>query len=136
MGEDKKRRLTAQKKFEIYLETKQPGAKIGEILRREGIHLNDLREIEELVERGAIGALKTRGPGRGPRRRIDPLEYDQLKQELKEKERAISDLMVEYTLLKKSENSGSREPCGEHGLNVGRNAKRSLRRLRRPSKGV
>ena len=54
MEERKRKRLTAKRKFEIYLETKQAGAKIGEILRREGIHLNDLREIEELVERGAL----------------------------------------------------------------------------------
>ena len=108
MEERKRRRLTAKKKFEIYLEVKQPGAKIGEILRREGIHLHDLREIEELVERGAIGALKSKGPGRGIRRKIDPLEYDQIKRELREKERAMSDLLVEHTLLKKSEELVSR----------------------------
>ena len=47
MEELKRKRLTAKRKFEIYLETKKEGAKIGEILRREGIHLNDLRAIEE-----------------------------------------------------------------------------------------
>lgn len=109
MEEAKRRRLTAKRKFEIYLETKKDGAKIGEILRREGIHLNDLREIEELVERGAIGSLKSRGPGRVMRRKIDPLEYDQLKRELKDKEKAMSDLRVEYTLLKKSERLESSE---------------------------
>ena len=35
MEERKRRRLTARRKFEIYLETKKEGAKIGEILRRE-----------------------------------------------------------------------------------------------------
>jgi len=109
MEERKRKRLTAKRKFEIYLETRQPGAKIGEILRREGIHLNDLKEIEELAERGALGALKSKGPGRGIRRKIDPLEYEQIKRELRDKERAMSDLMVEHTLLKKSEESASME---------------------------
>lgn len=113
MEERKRKRLTAKRKFEIYLATRQVGAKIGEILRREGIHLNDLREIEELVERGAVGALKSKGPGRGVRRKIDPLEYDQVKQELREKERAMSDLMVEHTLLKKSEELALRERLKE-----------------------
>ena len=104
MEEIKRRRLTARRKFEIYLETKTEGAKIGEILRREGIHLNDLRAIEEQVERGAISALKMKGPGRGIRKKIDPIEYDHLKRELQEKEKAMSDLLVEHNLLKKETN--------------------------------
>jgi len=113
MEDHKRVRLTADRKFKIYLETKQPGAKTGEILRREGIYLNDLREIEELVERGAIGALKSKGAGRGIRKRIDPLEYEQVKRELREKERAMSDLMVEYTLLKKSDQLESKAALQE-----------------------
>ena len=108
MEERKRKRLTAKRKFEIYLETKKEGAKVGEILRREGIHLNDLREIEEQVERGALGALKMKGPGRGMRKKIDPVEYEQLKQELREKEKALSDLVVEHTLLKKVDQLVSR----------------------------
>jgi hypothetical protein len=110
MGEQKRHRLTAKRKFDIYLETRKEGAKIGEILRREGIHLNDLRAIEDLVERGAVGALKMKGAGRGIRRKIDPIEHEHLKEELQRKEKAMSDLMVEYQLLKKSELSESREP--------------------------
>ncbi len=108
MEEGKRKRLTAKRKFEIYLDTKKDGAKVGEILRREGIHLNDLREIEAQVEHGAVGALKMKGPGRGMRRKIDPVEYDQLKRELKEKEKAMSDLMVEHMLLKKRDELESR----------------------------
>ena len=132
MEEGKRRRLTAKRKFEIYLETKKDGAKIGEILRREGIHLNDLREIEEFVERGAIGALKSKGPGRLMRRKIDPLEYDELKRELKAKEKAMSDLMVEYTLLKKSERLGSPEISKGPSFDGERNAKRSWKRSNGP----
>lgn len=118
MEEGKRKRLTAKRKFEIYLETKRDGAKVGEILRREGIHLNDLREIEELVERGAIGSLKSKGPGRLMRRKIDPVEYDQLKRELKEKEKAMSDLMVEHMLLKKRDELESRGRLRERNCGI------------------
>ncbi|MCM8775327.1 MAG: hypothetical protein NC930_03100 [Candidatus Omnitrophica bacterium] len=40
------------------------GRRLGKILRRKGILLDDRREIEEQAERRAIGALKSRGPGR------------------------------------------------------------------------
>ncbi len=108
MEERKRRRLTARRKFEIYLEIKKEGAKIGEILRREGIHLNDLRAIEEQVEQGALGALKMKSPGRMTRKKIDPVEYDELKRELRDKEKALSDLLVEHTLLKKVDQLVSR----------------------------
>ena len=109
MKESGRKRLTAQRKFDIYLETRQPDAKIGEILRREGLHVNDLRSIQELAERGAIGALKWKGPGRGIRKKIDPLEYQHLKQELAEKEKAMTELMVEYMLLKKARDGHRRK---------------------------
>ena len=125
MEERKRRRLTARRKFEIYLETKKEGAKVGEILRREGVHLNDLRAIEEQVERGALGALKMKGPGRGIRKKIDPVEYDQLKRELKEKEKAMSDLMVEHMLLKKRDELESRGRFGERSSGTGENGMRS-----------
>ena len=124
MEERKRRRLTARRKFEIYLETKKEGAKIGEILRREGIHLNDLRVIEELVERGALGALKMKGPGRGIRKKIDAVEYDQLKRELKEKEKAMSDLIVEHMLLKKRDELESRARLRERSCATGESGKR------------
>jgi len=125
MEERKRRRLTARRKFEIYLETKKEGAKVGEILRREGIHLNDLRAIEEQVERGAIGALKMKGPGRGVRKKIDPIEYDHLKRELQEKEKAMSDLLVEHSLLKKRDELESRARFAERSSGTGENGKRS-----------
>ena len=33
------KRLTARRKFQLYLETRNPDANIGEILRRYGVHL-------------------------------------------------------------------------------------------------
>lgn len=135
MGEERRKRLTAKRKLEIYLEARQPGAKIGEILRREGIHLSDLREIEELVERGAIGALKSRGIGRGIRKKIDPMEYELVKEELREKEKALSDVLVELTLLKKNERLGLMEASRELGSRQGVKGKRLWERLRKQSKG-
>jgi len=131
-----RKHLTAKRKFAIYLETRQPGAKIGEILRRERLHVNDLRAIEELVERGAIGALKSKGPGRGIRRKIDPLEYEQLKHELAGKEKAMTELMVEYALLKKSERLASSEDSMNSGSGKAQNGRRFSMPSRMPNNGV
>jgi transposase-like protein len=101
-----KGRLTARRKFELYLETRAPGANVGEILRRYGVHLDTLRRIETAVERASVGALKTRRDGNGLRGPVDPGEHAALKEHLTRTERALGQLLVEYTLLKKSENSG------------------------------
>lgn len=106
MGERKKR-LTAQRKLELYLETRQKDANLGEILRRHGVHLNDLRRIEAVVKRAALEALKVRRNGNGPAA-VGSGEYDALVEELARKEQALSELTVEYTLLKKSERLGSK----------------------------
>lgn len=58
MEGEKKQRMTARRKFEVFLETRQKDANLGEILRRHGLHMNDLRRIEAAVERGATEALK------------------------------------------------------------------------------
>jgi len=89
-----KKRMTAKRKLEVYLETRQEDANVGEILRRYGLHLNDLRRIESLVERAALNGK----------------EYAELVAELAQKEKALAELTVEYTLLKKSERLGWRGP--------------------------
>jgi hypothetical protein len=101
-----KGRLTARRKFELYLETRAPGANVGEILRRYGAHLNDLRRIEGAVERASIGALKTRRSGNGLRGPVDPAEHAALEEHATRTERTLGQLLVEYALLKKSEQSG------------------------------
>src|SRR3989338_7490599 len=61
MAEGKQfKRLTAHRKFEIYLQTRPAGAPVGEILRRHGLTLEDLRRIEETVQGAAVEALKIR----------------------------------------------------------------------------
>ncbi len=80
---------------------------MGKILRRYGLHLNDLRRIETLVEQAALGALKGRRQGADV---TGGKEYDDLVAELAQKEKALAELTVEYTLLKKSERSGWKAP--------------------------
>lgn len=104
--EEKMKRLTAKRKFELFLEAKQKEANVGEILRRHGVHLNDLRQIESKVERAAIEALKGRHNGAS----VSATDYTKLVQELNQKEKALAELMVEYMLLKKRDFSVSKNP--------------------------
>ena len=57
-AKERPKRLTAKRKLEIYLETRGKDADIGEILRKYGIHLDDLKGIEAAVEAGAMKELK------------------------------------------------------------------------------
>jgi transposase-like protein len=98
-------RLTAQRKFEIFVECSAPGAPIGEILRREGLYTSDLVRIREQVREGAIERLK-QGPGR-KRKTLSPEEVERLEAELREKEQALAALSVEYMVLKKEESRAS-----------------------------
>ena len=63
-GAGKKRRfLTAEKKFQIYLEAQESNKPVGEILRREGLFSTDLARIRQQVKEGALQRLGAR-PGR------------------------------------------------------------------------
>ena len=97
------RRLTALRKFELYLATRAPDAPIGELLRQYGVHLDDLRQIEQTIESAAVAALKVQGRhGRQPAD-VSPARVLQLEQELHEKTRALAELSVVFTLLEKKE---------------------------------
>lgn len=100
-------RLTAQRKFEIFLECSAPGAPIGEILRREGLYTSDLARIREAVREAAIERLK-QGPGR-KKKTLPPEEVEQLMTELRQKEQALAALSVEYMALKKEESRASKD---------------------------
>ena len=68
---------------------------------RSGVHLDDLRQIEQTIERAALAALKAQGRhGRLPRE-VSPEQVLQLEQELREKTSALADLSVAYSLLEK-----------------------------------
>jgi transposase-like protein len=107
-GEKKKRRyLTPEKKFQIFLETQRSENSIGEILRREGIYSTDLNRIRDKVKEGALDRLADR-PG-AKKKTVSQEDYDALKRELEEKERAMADISVELVSLRKKTNGGSWE---------------------------
>ena len=100
-------RLTAQRQLELYLATRAPDAPVGEILRGYGLHLDDLRAIEQTIESAALAALKVRGRhGRQPRD-VSPERTLQLEQELSEKTRALAELSIAFTVLEKKEREES-----------------------------
>ena len=100
-------RLTAQRKLELYLATRAPDAPVGEILREYGLHLDDLREIEQTIESAALAALKVNGRhGRLPSD-VSPERVLGLEQELSEKTRALAELSVAFTVLEKKEREES-----------------------------
>jgi transposase len=103
----KRRFLSPQKKFQIFLEAQRGDRPSGEILRREGLYSSDLTRIRQQVQEGAIERLSAK-PGK-KRSLVSADEYEKLKRELEEKERALADLSVELTILRKKTNGGSWE---------------------------
>jgi transposase-like protein len=105
-GEKKKRRyLSAEKKFQIYLEAQRPDQPVGELLRREGMFSTDLARIRQQVREGALQRL-----GAKPGRKVEQVSaeaYEKLKADLEAKERALADLAVELTILRKKSSGGS-----------------------------
>lgn len=99
----KRPRLTAKRKFEIYLATRGEDAPVGEILRQHGLHLSDLRVIEETVEFGAIESLKSRNKKTKDTEPVSAKDYNALLSQLEQKEKALADLAVEFTILKKKD---------------------------------
>ena len=106
-GKKKRRFLSPEKKFQIYLESQSGATPTGEILRREGLYSADLARIREHVKEGALERLSARP---GPKGRTVALEdYEALKRELEEKERALAEQAVELAILRKKTNGGSWE---------------------------
>ena len=105
-GSTKKRRfLSAEKKFQIYLEAQDADKPVGEILRREGLYSTDLARIRQHVKEGALQRLSAK-----PGKKADPVDteaYEALKRELQDKERALADLSVELAILRKKTSGGS-----------------------------
>lgn len=101
-------RLTAARKFELYLATRPATAPLGELLRHYGVHLDDLRAIERTVEQAALAGLKSHGHHGGPPTDFSPARVQSLEQELTEKTHALAELSVSYTLLEKKDRAESR----------------------------
>jgi len=103
----KRRYLSAEKKFQIYLEAQDGGKPVGELLRREGLFSTDLARIRQQVKEGALRRLSAK-PGR-QQRHVSAEVHAALKRELQDKERALADLSVELAILRKKTNGGSWE---------------------------
>jgi len=102
-----RRKLSAEKKFQIYLEAQRSDQPTGDILRREGLYAADLTRIRDQVREGALERLSAR-PGK--KSRMVTLEsYEALKRELVDKERALAEHAVELTMMRKKTNGGSWE---------------------------
>ncbi len=107
-GENKRRRfLSPEKKYQIFLEAQRGEAPVGELLRREGLYSTDLARIQRKVKESALQGLAKR-PGRS-KKTVSEEEYDLLKQELQEKERVMAEMAVELAILRKKTNGGSWE---------------------------
>ena len=101
----KRRFLSAEKKFQIYLEAQTTDKPVGELLRREGLFSTDLARIRHQVKEGAHQRLSAK-PGR--KQEVANTEaYDAIKRELQDKERAMADQSVELAILRKKTNGGS-----------------------------
>ena len=100
-----RRFLSAEKKFQIYLEAQDSDQPVGELLRREGLYSTDLARIRQQVKEGALQRLSAK-PGR-QQNLVSTEVYEALKHELQEKERTLADLSVELAILRKKTNGGS-----------------------------
>ena len=103
--EKKRRYLSAEKKFQIYLEAQDGCKPVGELLRREGLFSTDLARIRQQVKEGALQRLSAK-PGR-QQSQISTEAYEAIKRELQDKERALADMSVELAILRKKTNGGS-----------------------------
>ena len=106
-GKKKRRVLSPEKKFQIFLESQSGKGPVGEILRREGIYSTDLARIREKVKEGALERLADRPGAKG--KTVPHENYEALKRELEEKERALAEQAVELAILRKKTNGGSWE---------------------------
>ena len=106
-GRKKRRFLSPEKKYQLFLEAQRKDAVVGELLRREGLFSSDLARIQRKVKEGAMEHLAQR-PGRS-KKTVSEEEYAVLKQELQEKERVMAEMAVDLAILRKKTNGGSWE---------------------------
>ena len=103
-GKKVKRKLSAEEKWQIYRECEQPGAKIGEIMRKYGLYSSDLQNIRKMVKESSLERLRQSKPGRKRVRTVPVEDYEQLQSELARKEKALAEMTVMFTALKKKVN--------------------------------
>jgi transposase-like protein len=106
-GKKRRRLLSPEKKFQLFLEAQRGETQLGELLRREGLYSTDLARIQRKVKEGALQRLADR-PGRS-KKSVSQDDYDALKRELEERERVMAEMAVELAVLRKKTNGGSWE---------------------------
>jgi hypothetical protein len=106
-GKKKRRLLSPEKKFQLFLEAQRGETQLGELLRREGLYSTDLAWIQRKVKEGALQRLADR-PGRS-KKSVSQDDYDALKRELEERERVMAEMAVELAVLRRKTNGGSWE---------------------------
>lgn len=92
---ERKRRLTPEQKWQVFLEASRKNATDAEVCRRWGITPWQLRAIRERVKDGATEAL-AKGPGRPRKDRA----VAELEREVERTGRALKELAIENTLLR------------------------------------
>lgn len=102
----KRRHLSPEDKFQIFIEATMAKAKgngsISELLRRWGIHANDLTRIRQAAAESVINTFKAR-KSRKPK--IDYLQHQELKAEKERLEATVLEQAAELALLKKKDRS-------------------------------
>jgi len=104
----RRRLLTAEKKFDLFMESCRSPGRIGEMLRREGLYHTDLARIRAVVEEGALAALRSIRPGRKKKPLVPAEVHEVLLREKEEVEKALASLAMENQALKKAWRGGSR----------------------------
>jgi len=103
-----RRLLTAEKKFDLFVESCRSPGRVGEILRREGLYHTDLARIRSVVEEGALAALRSVRPGKKKKPSVPAEAHEALLREKEEVEKALASLAMENQALKKAWRGGSR----------------------------
>jgi transposase len=104
----RRRFLTAEKKFDLFVESCRSPGRVGEMLRREGLYHTDLARIRSVVEEGALAALRSVRPGKKKKPSVRAEAHEALLREKEEVEKALASLAMENQALKKAWRGGSR----------------------------
>ena len=100
----KRRQLSGEKKYQVFMEVKTNPGKKGEILRREGLYLNDIQRYDEVVREAGIKALSQMRPGKKRQHEVPLEQYEALKREYAVQEKTLAAFTVEFMALKKKVN--------------------------------
>jgi transposase-like protein len=99
-AEKKKRQFSSpEKKYQIFLEAQRSDVPVTEILRRVGLYATDLAHTGQQMKQAALERLALL-PG-AKKKTVAAEQYEALKQDLEEKERALAELAVKVASLRK-----------------------------------